>query len=157
MRPVDQTTYGPYDGNCFSACLASILEIPIDEVPLFLGAYWDGFLPWLREHGLWVSFYRRSERRVPLGYSIAGGRSMRFAGRMHACVAYDGMIVHDPHPSRDGLPYGIEEYVVIHGSDGKSRWFNGVGRGAGSGSARRPPRDRPGRRWARWDRSRSRD
>ena len=146
MRHVDQTTYGPYDGNCFSACLASILEIPIEEVPLFLGTYWDDFLPWLKARGLGASLYRKSERRFPLGYSIAGGPSKRFAGKMHACVAYDGMIVHDPHPSRDGLPYGIEEYVVIHGFNGESRWFNGVDRGAGSGSGRRSLRDRPGPR-----------
>ncbi len=127
MRPVDQTTYGRHDGNCFSACLASILEISIEEVPLFLGPYWDDFLPWLKDRGLWASLYRRSEGHVPPGYSIAGGPSKRFAGKMHACVAYNGMVVHDPHPSRDGLPYGVEEYVVIHGFDGKSRWFNGVG------------------------------
>jgi hypothetical protein len=145
VRPVDQTAYGIYDGNCFSACLASILEISIEVVPLFLGSYWDDFLPWLADRGLGASCYRKSESCVPLGYSIAGGSSKRFAGRMHACVAYNGMIVHDPHPSRDGLPYGIDEYLVIHGFNGESRWFNGVDRGAGSGSVRRSLRDRPGR------------
>jgi hypothetical protein len=129
VLPVDQTTYGLHDGNCFSACLASILEIPIAGVPVFLGSYWDDFLPWLAERGLGASLYRK-----------------RFAGKMHACVAYDGTIVHDPHPSRDGLPYGVKEYVVIHGLNGEGRWFNCVGRGAGSGSLRRFPRDRPGPR-----------
>jgi hypothetical protein len=114
MRPVDQTTYGVNDGNCFSACLASILEISIEGVPLFLGPYWDDFLPWLADRGLSASLYRRDDY-VPQGYSIAGGPSKRFAGRMHACVAFNGVVVHDPHPSRDGLPNGIAEYVVIHG------------------------------------------
>lgn len=126
MRPVDQTTYGSHDGNCLSACLASILEVPIDDVPLFLGAYWDDFLPWLKDRGLWVSLYK-AEDYVPPGYSIAAGPSKRFAGKLHACVAFNGMIVHDPHPSRDGLPRGVEEYLVVHGLDGGSRWFNGVG------------------------------
>jgi hypothetical protein len=143
VLPVDQTTYGLHDGNCFSACLASILEIPIAGVPVFLGPYWDDFLPWLAERGLGASLYRKSESYVPPGYSIAGGPSKRFAGKMHACVAYDGTIVHDPHPSRDGLPYGVKEYVVIHGLNGEGRWFNCVGRGAGSGSLRRFLRDRP--------------
>ncbi len=125
MHPVDQTTYGPNDGNCFSACLASILEIPLAEVPLFLGAYWDDFLPWLADRGLSASIYRSTDY-VPPGFSIAGGRSKRFAGRMHACIAYDGIVVHDPHPSRDGLPAGVTEYVVIHGPDRESMWFSGV-------------------------------
>jgi multidrug efflux pump subunit AcrB len=53
---------------------------------------------------------------LPPGYSIAGGPSLRFAGRMHACVALDGIVVHDPHPSREGLPFGIASYVVIYGA-----------------------------------------
>jgi hypothetical protein len=125
VRPVDQTTYGINDGNCFSACLASILEMPLEEVPSFLGPYWDNFLPWLAARGLSASLYRRDY--VPPGYSIAGGPSKRFAGRMHACVAYDGIVVHDPHPSRDGLPNGIVEYVVIHGPRRENLWFNGAG------------------------------
>jgi len=125
MRPVDQTTYGIHDGNCFSACLASILEISIEDVPLFLGPYWDDFLPWLADRGLSASLYRRDEL-VPHGFAIAGGPSQRFAGRMHACVAYNGIVIHDPHPSRDGLPSGVTEYVVIHGPRREPMWFSGV-------------------------------
>ena len=32
MKPVDQTSFGFPGGNCFSACVASILELPIDDV-----------------------------------------------------------------------------------------------------------------------------
>lgn len=123
MRPVDQTTYGPNNGNCFSACLASILEIPLEEIPLFLGARWNGFLPWLAGRGLSASLYP-SGVYVPPGYSIAGGRSLRFAGRNHACVARDGVVVHDPHFSRDGLPFGVSEYVVLHGPQREPLWFS---------------------------------
>jgi hypothetical protein len=125
MRPVDQTTFGINDGNCFTACLASILEIPLEEVPSFVGAYWDDFLPWLADRGLSATLYR-SDVYVPPGYAIAGGRSKRFAGRMHACVAYNGMVIHDPHPSRDGLPFGVTEYVVIHGPNHEALWFSGL-------------------------------
>lgn len=34
MKPVMQTTFGNY-GNCFQACLASVLEIPLDSIPEF--------------------------------------------------------------------------------------------------------------------------
>jgi hypothetical protein len=37
MLPVDQTTFGHPGGNCFSACVASLLELPIEEVPYFMG------------------------------------------------------------------------------------------------------------------------
>lgn len=114
MRPVDQTRYGILDGNCFSACLASILEIPLGEVPHFWGPRWPDFLQWLADRGLAMTLYHK-RLYVPPGYSIAGGPSVRFAGQMHACVAFDGLIIHDPHPSREGLPLGVAEYVVIHG------------------------------------------
>jgi hypothetical protein len=114
VLPVDQTTYGPGRGNCFSACIASILEIPIACVPLFLGINSQSRLQrWLAARGLSATLYR-SARYVPPGYSIATGASPRHVGWMHACVAYDGSVVHDPHPNRDGLPFGVEEYVVIH-------------------------------------------
>jgi hypothetical protein len=115
VRPVDQTSYGFNTGDCFSACLASILEIPIDVVPLFLGPHHTSFLPWLARLGLGATRYTPPQYTyLPQGYSIAAGPSKRFGGRLHACVAYNGSVVHDPHPSRDGLPLGVTEYVVIH-------------------------------------------
>lgn len=35
MKPVMQTVLGSPYGNCFQACLASLLELPIDLVPEF--------------------------------------------------------------------------------------------------------------------------
>jgi hypothetical protein len=115
VQPVDQTSYGILDGNCFSACIASILEVPLGDVPYFWGPRQAWFARWLAGQGLAVALYPRGVH-VPWGYSIAGGPSARFAGRMHACVALDGVVVHDPHPSRDGLPLGVMEYVVIYGT-----------------------------------------
>jgi hypothetical protein len=121
MRPVDQTTYSSLDGNCFSACVASILEVPLRDVPRFSGPRQPWFSRWLAGRGLSASIHQ-SINHVPAGYSIAGGPSPRFAGRIHACVALDGVVIHDPHPSRDGLPSGVVEYVVIHGpTSGTSR------------------------------------
>lgn len=37
MKPIDQTTFGVPGGNCFSACVASLLELSIDDVPYFMG------------------------------------------------------------------------------------------------------------------------
>jgi hypothetical protein len=121
VRPVDQTTYGTR-GNCVSACIASILEMPIEAVPLFIGeGWWPRLLGWLAGHDLAATKIRDS--LAPLGYSIAFGPSTRLAGYGHACVARDGIAVHDPHPSRDGLPI-VEYYVMIHGPGGEIMWFN---------------------------------
>ena len=123
MLPVDQTIYGSTDGNCFSACVASILEISIEEVPRAFGVNNAQFLRWLAGRGLSATLSHGVDY-VPPGYSIAAGPSKRFAGKMHACVAFDGAVVHDPHPSRDGLPFGVMEYVVIHGPNGEVMWFS---------------------------------
>jgi hypothetical protein len=34
MKPVKQTKFGPVEGNCFAACLASLLEVPIEEIKI---------------------------------------------------------------------------------------------------------------------------
>jgi hypothetical protein len=130
MRPVDQTTYGVRIGNCFSACIASILELPIEDVPSF-ASYGEGWtwqlLGWLVARDLSMTYYDIEHGdRVPPGFSIAGGPSTRFAGQKHACVAHDGNVIHDPHPSRDGLPFGIVGYVALHGPNREVRWFNGI-------------------------------
>ncbi len=131
MKPVDQTKYGLHDGDCFTACVASILELPIDAVPAFVrwgDAWLTCFAGWLASLGLAATrCVAMDGSPPPPGYSIAGGPSQRFAGRIHACVAWSGVVVHDPHPSRDGLPSGIHDYVVIHGLGGEPLWFNGVG------------------------------
>lgn len=124
VQPVDQTTYGIHDGNCFPACVASILEIPLERVPRTFGPSAD-FLRWLNERGLSATLYKAADF-VPRGYAIAAGPSKRFANRLHACVAYDGRVVHDPHFSREGLPSGIVDYVVLHGLGGEPMWFSGL-------------------------------
>ena len=125
MRPVDQTGYGVSDGNCLSAALASILEVPVEAVPRFVRV--DGrLLGWLADRALSASVFPAGT--PPAGYSIAVGPSLRFAGLMHACVAYDGAVVHDPHPSREGLPIGAAAYVVVHGPRGEVMWFSGRSR-----------------------------
>lgn len=52
MKEVYQTTFGTH-GNCFSACLASLLEIEIENVPYFM----DKGDMWLYEVNAWLKFY----------------------------------------------------------------------------------------------------
>lgn len=113
MTPVDQTTFGPEGGNCFSACVASILEIPITQVPFFMepDEWWPGFVEWCRRRGVAAQFYYADEH-VPAGYSIAGGYSPTDPMQGHACVAHDGDVIYDPHPARLGLGV-IDRYIVL--------------------------------------------
>lgn len=137
MIPVDQDKFGWPDGNCFDACVASILELRLDEVPHFnsRGEQWYQYLTeWLAERGLEPRFYeydpRDPKRYSPPGYTIVGGVSPRHAGqrRLHACVARDGALVHDPNPARHGL-LNVLDYLVICGKGGAWTRYNGPGEG----------------------------
>lgn len=134
MKPVDQANFTPTGGDCFSACVASILEMPLAEVPFFneppAEEWWPRFKSWLHARDLDATFYDNScgdvaLHHVPPGFSIAGGASRRFTGVMHACVASYGLVVHDPHPSRAGLDK-VADYIVIHGEGRRPLWFNGL-------------------------------
>ncbi len=119
MIPVDQTKFGPEEGNCFSACVASILELHICNVPHFCGGGNEKWLKdaeaWLREnHNLtllgFVSRGRSGVYCLPSMFHILSGESGR--GLFHSVVAFCGEVVHDPHPSRKGI-IEIEEYDFL--------------------------------------------
>jgi hypothetical protein len=100
-------------GNCISACVASILEIPIEGVPFFFDEHWwPRFLEWLGDRGFTATAIA-GDVTPPPGFTMALGPSTRLESSGHACVAFDGVVVHDPHPSREGLPF-VHYYVLIH-------------------------------------------
>lgn len=113
MKPVMQTVTGP-TGNCMGACLASILEVPIEAVPNFFDAgpddtdWWNALRVWLRKFGLSIITLTFTEaaqwRWLRLsGYHIVSGPSPRLEGMHHATVWHDGAMVHDPHPDGTGI------------------------------------------------------
>jgi hypothetical protein len=144
MRPVDQTSFGvkrfPHvPGNCLSACIASILEMPVEEIPNFVDTsdyrdgLWVGRLnAWLETLGLYAYTVLADEWDVhtnpPVGYYIAYGRSIN--NNLHAVVCKDNCMVHDPDSRRTGLvsvegvvvivPYESNNYVTGGGDGGLS-------------------------------------
>jgi hypothetical protein len=110
MKPIYQTTFGKDTGNCFQACLASLFEIDIATIPLFQeykSGWYNVFSDWTFEQfglqpvDLWISdnpdwFW------IPRGHHIISGLSPR-GGFYHSVVGQAGKMVHDPHPSGDGL------------------------------------------------------
>ena len=98
MKPVDQTRFGPVEGNCFAACVASILEIPIEEAPdvMSIPNWYEAFAEWLKPRGMYpICFNLTKNGWVPIGLHILSGKSPRWAGD-HAVVARGTEIVHDP-------------------------------------------------------------
>lgn len=118
-------------GNCYAACIASILELPISEVPnveVFYhmeGSFWiEVMLTFLNSKGwdlcsdemlkrfhpdlFMVSFDGTDENgKIPQYYEykdkpyLVSGKSPR--GFYHTCIYVNGILSHDPHPSKDGL------------------------------------------------------
>jgi hypothetical protein len=110
---VDQTVVG-VDGDCFAASVASVLEVPLVEVPDLRGAdWWAPLFGWASQRGLVVEAWSILPNRFR-GAVVMLGPGPR--GRGHACVGWaDGQHVrleHDPHPSRAGL-LTVWEYVTF--------------------------------------------
>lgn len=124
MRPVDQTDMTGETGNCFQACLASLLEKPLDAIPHFMAPdmvenWREHFELWLFRRGMF-SVECRIDGNEPIIqlphklHCIVSGPSPRFGG-LHAVIGLTNGIlspglelVHDPyHTDRrfyDGKP-----------------------------------------------------
>lgn len=115
MKPIYQTQFDSKTGNCLQACIASILEIPLDRVPNFmleddLTTALDSFLAQFRLVSITLVASQVSGWE-PTGFHLIGGASPR--GEVgHSVVGHNGEMVHDPHPSGDGLRT-VEDYTLF--------------------------------------------
>lgn len=121
MKLVDQTIFEKDLGDCARACIASIFELTIKEVPNFWEHTHDADTFW-RLNNEWLSD-KKGCRLFPVALAegsehllsgvlcIAIGRTRR-GGEDHAVVWRDG-IVHDPHPARSGFSDDPEVFVLI--------------------------------------------
>ena len=117
MKPVDQTVFEDGKGNCLAACVASILELPIEVVPNFAEhGFLDGVRAWLKQLGFeLVRVYPTGEASIFANApAIVAGWSPRGGGKQHAVVGRSDSggleVLHDPHPSRAGI---IGEPIVF--------------------------------------------
>lgn len=113
-------------GNCYAAAIASIMELPITEVPnveVFFCSdqdYWMEVMHMFLQLKGWELYtntdfkvFHDGKHGVAEGkrfdmmqycenkYYFASGPSAR--GVRHICIYQNGQLVHDPHPSKDGL------------------------------------------------------
>lgn len=121
MTPVKQTIEGE-NGNCFTACVASLFDKPLSDVPNFIefGVNWWGeFTRFVLDQGGEVEGLIKP-RNYPSdelwnefdGYMIVGGGSPRGISNGHAVIYRYGEPFFDPHPSNDFLTE-VEEYYII--------------------------------------------
>ena len=96
-------------GNCAEAAVASILGITLIDVPDFringadAEAYWSTFKRFIRSYGYYpymVPTNKGSQLTLPVMY-LASGPSSR--GCKHMVVMQVGNLLHDPHPSNEGI------------------------------------------------------
>lgn len=109
MIPVDQTISGKNKGNCFDACLASIMESPIEEFPNYKNNDWlfkyNQFMRYKFGLQLLICSTVYDLFNDDAGgmdtYHIISGPGPR--GCHHSVVGLNGKMIHDPHPDRSGL------------------------------------------------------
>jgi hypothetical protein len=122
------------NGNCYAAAIASVLNLPITEVPnvevffndtedyMFFRNLMQRFLKnrglQLQEDFRYAVFHKDSDfyhekleecrEELKDSYYLASGKSPR--GFSHIVVYKNGELAHDPHPSADGIstPYMFE-------------------------------------------------
>ena len=124
MIPVDQEIMHDPDnkqyGDCWKACVASVLELSLKDVPHFTDNFEEHshdpikeYLRFMVKHGFLVMSIQ-----MPVGknglvshpvltddehpYYFIIGKSPRCSDD-HICVGYQQGLVHDPHPDKVGL------------------------------------------------------
>ena len=145
MKKIDQTTFGGKDapvaeqGNCFQACVATVLQMPLEEAYSCIGiqahADWLGdFNKWLEQYGLGC-FYIFHTKENPVktteikGFCIAECMSETlYNGERHTVVMKDHFeLFHDPNPhaKEQGELQGVyifvplEPYRLVRKASGK--------------------------------------
>ncbi len=121
MKPVHQTKFGKPDGNCFAACIASILEVSIDDVPHFMGKDWqERWNAFLANFHLGLFCIALPEGTAPPGWSILSGVSPRAKALgeewLHSVVAFNGVVEHDPHPEGGGV-LSTADWIIFQALD----------------------------------------
>ena len=138
MRLVHQTKFGNdfYDidtvGNCYPACIASILNLDLEDVPEIYGKdrvsedkdspdNWMAGVDWLNKRGYSIVCFEwpvpsQLMRAFNGSYVILSGKSPRFKTTNHAVVGliteHGFEIVHDPHPEGTGID-GKPDFIEV--------------------------------------------
>jgi hypothetical protein len=99
VNPVTQRNNKRGEGDCFPACLASILDAPLDVFPIENCKEWNSFHwgQWLEERGITLYGPPRNKGVYYYGYWIAIVNSINNEGGFHAVVMKEGALAWDPN------------------------------------------------------------
>lgn len=126
FKPIIQTIYGQnpdgsLKGNCFTACIASILGLSIEQVPYFMASTQRVQIKiannWLKQFNLKLKMIPYPTNLQISNFCLARGRSPRNPRYFHMVVWKDNKIIHDPHPDQTGLvgnPTHLIYFTIIN-------------------------------------------
>jgi hypothetical protein len=125
MTPVNQEFVNDPEkgihGDCQRAVIASLLDLPINEVPHFLqlakgnaSDFYDLIDDFLRSKGFALLITASQPKPMVFSdidyYHEISGPSPRGNGLFHAVVGKNGQVFFDPHPSKAGLAGNPDEW-----------------------------------------------
>lgn len=115
-------------GNCVAACVATLVGVPLDQVPHFIefgivygdsedvGAvstgnnWWAMLLGYLAAKGYWPVELEALTDAETDEFLLVAGMSPR--GLLHQVIYRGDRLWHDPHPSRDGV-LDVREVLAV--------------------------------------------
>ena len=123
MIPMIQTRFGPpsasveEQGDCFAACLCSLLHVPLDVAPwvdLMGDLWWPAMLDFVAQHNYDLLRLQPEWERAlgPQTHYIASGRSPR-GNFLHSVLKKAGFVVHDPYPDGCGIKDLVDIIVLV--------------------------------------------
>jgi len=121
MKKVYQTVFNDTLGDCFRACVASIFEFPIEEMPNFweqtqdVSEFWQLNDDWISKNkgyrAISLEFKKKDRHLVDGILCIACANSPR--GDIDHAVIWQDCLLHDPHPSNAGLAEEPDTFTLF--------------------------------------------
>ena len=112
MKLIDQTIVDPLKGNCHAACIASLFDLDLDQVPNLIkftdNTWYSVYWYFCRALGYELVYIDAKRAPRPMkeypsidGYYIASIASKTFPDKSHAIIVDgDGNVIHDPNPNK---------------------------------------------------------
>ena len=119
MIPIKQDIVGSKYANCLQACVASILDKPLNLVPnfmLFGKEYWEALYLYIRSIGFIGIAYVYGLPPNDSNYHIISLDFGKEFDHSHCAIYKNGTIIHDPHPKgvqKDDLDKIIGYYQIM--------------------------------------------
>ena len=124
MKKIYQTKFRGADapigerGNCWQAAVASVLELPLEDVPNIQvyddELHWfDSFREWLKQYGLGAIGVSTGGNITIQGYHLIECKSTTLKnGGLHVVVGLNQEVVHDPNPNAT-TQGEVVDYIVF--------------------------------------------